>query len=33
MDRVFDSGWTVIQRKLVVYSREFYEREYSEGKT
>jgi hypothetical protein len=33
MDLIFDSGWTAIQGKLVVYPKEFYERKPFEGKT
>ena len=31
MDRLLDLGWYVVQRKSIVYSKEFYEGELDQG--
>jgi hypothetical protein len=33
MDLIFNLGWTIIQRKSVVYPEVFYEKKPFEGKT
>jgi hypothetical protein len=33
MDWIFNSGWIIIQRKIVVYPEEFYEGKPFKGKT